>query len=87
MQVLMGKELLSSYKQQILSAKRFVLYIRDCYPDCFRFAVCKVAATLLLNLKIKLVKDTASKGLVLEEDKEKLLQILDEQQFRLSSSA
>lgn len=32
----------------------------------------------------QLVKDTASKGLVLEEDKEKLLQILDEQQFRLS---
>ena len=32
----------------------------------------------------QLVKDTASKGLVLEEDKEKLLQILEEQQFRLS---
>ncbi|KAL8433159.1 hypothetical protein Efla_002350 [Eimeria flavescens] len=84
MELLMGRGLLSNYKQQILSAKRFVLYIRDCYPDSFRFAVCKVAATLLLNLKIKLVKDTASKGLVLEEDKEKLLQILDEQQFRLS---
>ncbi|OEH79091.1 na+ h+ exchanger [Cyclospora cayetanensis] len=84
MELLMGKGLLSNYKQQILSAKRFVLYIRDCYPDSFRFAVCKVAATLLLNLKMKLVKDTASKGLVLEEDKEKLLQILDEQQFRLS---
>ncbi|KAL8271771.1 hypothetical protein Esti_004280 [Eimeria stiedai] len=84
MELLMGKGLLTNYKQQILSAKRFVLYIRDCYPDSFRFAVCKVAATLLLNLKMKLVKDTASKGLVLEEDKEKLMQILDEQQFRLS---
>lgn len=33
---------------------------------------------------LQLVKETASKGLVLEEDKEKLLEILDEQQFRLS---
>ncbi|KEP66378.1 UNVERIFIED_CONTAM: Na+/H+ exchanger NHE1 [Hammondia hammondi] len=84
MQQLMGEELLASYNRQILSAKRFVLYIRDCYPDSFRVAICKIAATLLLNLKTKLVKDTAQKGLVLEEDKEKLLRILDEQQFRLS---
>ncbi|PHJ23106.1 na+ h+ exchanger [Cystoisospora suis] len=33
---------------------------------------------------LQLVKDTAQKGLILEEDKEKLLRILDEQQFRLS---
>ncbi|PFH37939.1 hypothetical protein BESB_002800 [Besnoitia besnoiti] len=84
MQQLMGEELLASYNRQILSAKRFVLYIRDCYPDSFRVAICKIAATLLLNLKTKLVKDTAQKGLVLEEDKETLLRILDEQQFRLS---
>ncbi|KFG65206.1 Na+/H+ exchanger NHE1, partial [Toxoplasma gondii RUB] len=53
MQQLMGEELLASYNRQILSAKRFVLYIRDCYPDSFRVAICKIAATLLLNLKTK----------------------------------
>lgn len=37
-----------------------------------------------MALQIQLVKDTAQKGLILEEDKEKLLRILDEQQFRLS---
>eukprot|EP00922_Rhytidocystis_sp_ex-Travisia-forbesii_P064019 GHVS01095198.1.p1 GENE.GHVS01095198.1~~GHVS01095198.1.p1 ORF type:complete len:1055 (-),score=96.02 GHVS01095198.1:1363-4527(-) len=84
LQELLGKQLTRDYKEQIVMAKRFVHYIRERYPDSFKYVIIRIGAALLLNLKKALVNDQVSKGLLLEEDKNKLIEIFGQQEFRLT---
>eukprot|EP00922_Rhytidocystis_sp_ex-Travisia-forbesii_P064018 GHVS01095197.1.p1 GENE.GHVS01095197.1~~GHVS01095197.1.p1 ORF type:complete len:1064 (-),score=89.63 GHVS01095197.1:186-3377(-) len=81
---LLGKQLTKDYKEQIVMAKRFVYYIRERYPDSFKYVIIRIGAALLLNLKKALVNDQVSKGLLLEEDKNKLIEIFGQQEFLLT---
>lgn len=82
---LLGPELLTSYKRQLHDAKRFGAFLRRSYPQSFPYALAAHAATLLLNLKQMLVEEQAQKGLILQEDCERLLALFEEQRLNLES--
>ncbi|KAH7649264.1 Na+ H+ antiporter [Cryptosporidium bovis] len=82
---LLGASLLDSYKRRMIQAKQELQRLRDNYFNYYILGLVIIATNMLLNVKEQIVSVEVSRGVLLEEDEEKITDILEQQRLALDA--
>ncbi|KAF7458458.1 sodium/hydrogen exchanger NHE2 [Cryptosporidium felis] len=82
---LLGASLLESYKRRMIQAKQELQRLRDQYNNYYVLGLAIIATNMLLNVKEQIVSVEVSRGVLLEEDEEKITDILEQQRLALDA--
>ncbi|KAH8583064.1 Na+ H+ and K+ H+ antiporter with 12 transmembrane domains [Cryptosporidium sp. chipmunk genotype I] len=82
---LLGASLLDSYKRRMTQAKQELQRLRDQFTNYYVLGLAIIATNMLLNVKEQIVSVEVSRGVLLEEDEEKITDILEQQRLALDA--
>ncbi|TRY51102.1 Cation/H+ exchanger (CPA1) [Cryptosporidium tyzzeri] len=82
---LLGASLLDSYKRRMIQAKQELHRLRDQFTNYYVLGLAIIATNMLLNVKEQIVSVEVSRGVLLEEDEEKITDILEQQRLALDA--
>ncbi|OII72913.1 Na+ H+ and K+ H+ antiporter [Cryptosporidium ubiquitum] len=82
---LLGASLLDSYKRRMIQAKQELQRLRDQFTNYYVLGLAIIATNMLLNVKEQIVSVEVSRGVLLEEDEEKITDILEQQRLALDA--
>ncbi|EEA05797.1 sodium/hydrogen exchanger family protein [Cryptosporidium muris RN66] len=82
---LLGASLLDSYKRRMVQAKQELSRLRDHYFNHYIMGLTIIATNMSLNVKELIVSVEMDRGILLEEDEEKIIDVLEQQRLALDA--
>lgn len=85
LELLLEEKLLSSYKRPITQAKLYIASLKNRWPQHVRHGLVTMTTCMMLRIKRDIVNEQSTHGLLLEEDRRKVVELLEEQLFRVAT--
>ncbi|KAK1443777.1 sodium/hydrogen exchanger like protein [Babesia gibsoni] len=85
LELLLEEKLLASYKRPIIRAKKYIATMKIRWPQHIGHGLVTMATCMMLRIKRDIVNEQSTQGLLLEEDRKKVVSILEEQLFRVAT--
>lgn len=82
---LLDSTLLESYKKQIVYAKSYVKAIKAKWPNSFSAGLLNKAACMMIRIKKEIVDEQCANGLLLDEDRRQIQEMLDDQLHKITT--
>lgn len=82
---LLESTLLESYKRQIVYAKSYVKAVKAKWPSSFSLGLLNKAACMMIRIKKEIVNEQCVNGLLLDEDRRQIQEMLDDQLHRITT--
>ncbi|GIX63622.1 sodium/hydrogen exchanger [Babesia caballi] len=86
MEVLLEGKLIRSFRNQLAHAKLYIASLRQRFPAGFNDGLVTMAACMMLRIKRDVVNEQSTQGLLLEEDRHNVVEMLEDQLFAVSTT-
>ncbi|GFE54954.1 sodium hydrogen exchanger [Babesia ovis] len=86
LELLLEGKLLRSYRAQIEKAKLYIATLHKRFPHDFGHGLVTMAACMMLRIKRDVVNEQSTQGLLLEEDRVRVVEVLDDQLFNVATT-
>ncbi|CDR94034.1 sodium/hydrogen exchanger 1, putative [Babesia bigemina] len=86
MELLLEGKLINSYRSQLGHAKLYIATLRSRFPQDFSHGLVTMAACMMLRIKLDVVNEQSTQGLLLEEDRSRVVEVLEEQLFNVATT-
>eukprot|EP00371_Babesia_bovis_P001540 XP_001610187.1 sodium/hydrogen exchanger 1 [Babesia bovis T2Bo] len=86
LELLLEGKLLNSFRAQISKAKCYIASLYQRYPQDFDHGLITMGACMMLRIKRDVVNEQSTQGLLLEEDRVRIVEILEDQLFSVATT-
>ncbi|GBE60783.1 Na+ H+ exchanger [Babesia ovata] len=86
MELLLEGKLINSFRSQLGHAKLYIATLRSRFPQDFSHGLVTMAACMMLRIKLDVANEQSTQGLLLEEDRCRVVEVLEEQLFNVATT-